>query len=62
MIYGTGSSRTKSFVIMKCLLKYHARKSHPPPQARFPRVPDAFMADHIIVGLYPQYYVGKGPR
>jgi len=29
------------FMIMKCLLKSHARKSHPPPQAHFPafRVP-----------------------
>jgi hypothetical protein len=32
---------TRSFAIMKCLLKSHARKSHPPLQAHFPafRVP-----------------------
>ena len=32
---------TKAFVIMKRLLKSHALKSHPPPQAHFPafRVP-----------------------
>jgi len=50
------------FAIMKYLLKSHARKSHLPPQAHFPRVPDAFIADRIIVGLYPRYRVGKGPR
>jgi len=50
------------FVIMNCLLKSHARKSHPPPQAHFPRIPDAFLADRIIVGRYPWYRVGKGPR
>jgi hypothetical protein len=27
---------TRSFVIMKYLLKRHFRKSHPPPQAHFP--------------------------
>ena len=27
---------TKAFVIMKCLLKSRAWKSHPPPQAHFP--------------------------
>src|SRR5690242_16730999 len=46
---------TKPFVIMKCLLKSHARKSHPPPQAHFPRVPGTFLADRIIVGRYPRY-------
>jgi hypothetical protein len=32
---------TKPFVIMKFLLKSHARKTNPPPQAHFPafRVP-----------------------
>ena len=49
----------KSFVIMKCLLKNHARKSHPPPQAHFPRIPGAFIADRIIVGRYPRYRMGK---
>src|ERR1051326_4663881 len=44
---------TKPFVIMKCLLKSHARKSHPPPQAHFPRVPGAFITDRITVGRYP---------
>jgi len=38
---------------MKSLLKSHARKSHPPPQAHFPRIPGAFLADRIIVGRYP---------
>ena len=45
---------------MKCLLKYHALKSQPPPQARSPRIPGAFMADHIIVGRYPRY--SDGPK
>jgi hypothetical protein len=44
---------TNSFAIMKCLLKSHVRKSHPPPQAHFPRVAGAFIADRIIVGCYP---------
>jgi len=58
----------KPFVIMECLLKSHVRKSHPSPQAHFPRVRGAFIADRIIVGLYPRYRktpryrVGKGPR
>jgi len=47
--------RSKVFMIMKCLLKSHARKAHPPPQAHFPRVPGAFIADRITVGLYPRY-------
>ena len=55
-------SRTKPFVIMKCLLKSHAWKSRPPPRAHFPRVPGTFIADRIIVGRYPRYRVGKGPR
>ncbi|HET9969761.1 MAG TPA: hypothetical protein VFQ68_16120, partial [Streptosporangiaceae bacterium] len=50
------------FAIMKCLLKSHIRKSHPPPQAHFPRVPGVFMADRIIVGRYRPYGVGNGPR
>ena len=50
---------TKPFVIMKCLPRSHARKSHPPPQAHFPRVPGGFMADRIIVGLYPRHTRGK---
>ena len=53
---------TKPFVIMKYLLKSHTRKTHPPPQAHFPRVPGAFIADRITVGRYPRYRVGKGPR
>jgi len=52
----------KSFVIMKYLLKSHARKSHPPLQAHFPRIPGAFIADRIIVGHCPRYRVGNGPR
>jgi len=52
----------RSFAIMKYLLKSHVRKSHPPPQAHFPRVPGSFLADRIIVGLYLRYRVGKGPR
>jgi len=52
----------KPFVIMKFLLKGHARKTHPPPQAHFPRVPGAFIADRITVGRYPCYSVGNGPR
>jgi len=59
LILGMG---TKPFAIMKCLLKSYARKSHPPPQAHFPRVPGTFIADRIIVGRYPWYGVGKGPR
>jgi hypothetical protein len=51
-----------AFVIMECLLKSHAWKSHPPPQAHFPRIPGAFLADRIIVGRYPWYRMGKGPR
>ena len=57
-----GSEGTKPFAIMKCLLKSHVRKSHPPPQAHFPHVPGAFIADRIIVGRYPRYRVGNGPR
>ena len=56
---------TKPFVIMKCLLKNHARKAHPPPQAQFPRVPGTFIADRITVSRYPRYRVyrvGNGPR
>jgi hypothetical protein len=53
---------TKSFVIMKCLFKSYVWKSHPPPQAHFSRVPGTFIADRIIVGLYPRYRVGKGPQ
>ena len=53
---------TKAFAIMKCLLKSYARKSHPPPQAHLTRIPGAFIADQIIVGRYPRYRVGKGPR
>ena len=53
---------TNSFAIMKRLLKSHARKSHRPPQAHFSRVPGAFLADRIIVGRYPRYRMGKGPR
>ena len=52
---------TKSFAIMKCLLKSHARKSHPLRRLIF-RIPGAFLADRIIVGRYPRYRVGKGPR
>ena len=44
--------KAKPFAIMKCLLKSQARKAHPPPQAHFPRVPGAFLADRIIVGRY----------
>jgi len=40
---------------MKCLLKSHARKSHPSPQAHFLPIPGAFLADRIIVGRYPRY-------
>jgi len=54
--------RIKPFVIMKFLLKSHVRKSHPPLQAHLPRIPGAFLADRIIVGRYPRYRVGKGPR
>jgi hypothetical protein len=43
----------KPFVIMKFLLNGHVRRSHPPPQAHFPHVPGAFIADRIIVGRYP---------
>ena len=50
------------FAIMKCLLMSHIRKTHPPPQAHFPRVPGAFLADRVIVGRYPRYRVGNGPR
>ena len=53
---------TNSFAIMKRLLKSHVWKPHPPPQAHFPRVPGASLADRIIVGRYPRYGVGKGPR
>ena len=62
LIPGSG---TKPFAIMKRLLKSHARKSHPPPQAHFTRIPGAFIADRIIVGRYPRYHryrVGNGPR
>jgi len=59
LIPGSG---TKSFAIMERLLKSHARWSHPPPQAHFPRVPGTFIADRIIVGHYLRYRVGKGPR
>jgi len=52
----------RSFAIMKRLLKSYSWKSHPPPQAHFPRVAGAFIADRIIVGLYPRYCVGNGPR
>jgi len=45
----------RSFAIMKCLLKSHDWKSHPPPRAHFPRVPGAFLADRIIVGRYLRY-------
>jgi hypothetical protein len=48
LIPGMGA---KPFVIMKCLLKSRARKSHPPPQAHFPRVPGTFIADRIIVAV-----------
>ena len=50
LIPGLGA---KSFVIMKFPLKSHTRKSHPPPQTHFPRVPGAFLADRIIVGRSP---------
>ena len=53
---------TNSFAIMKCLLKSYVWKSHPPPQTHFPRIPGAFIADRIIVGRYPWYRVGNGPR
>src|SRR5689334_23282808 len=43
----------RSFTIMKCLLKRHARKPHPPPRAHLPRVPGALIADLIIVGRSP---------
>jgi hypothetical protein len=46
---------TRSFVIMKYLLKSHDRRSHPPPQTHFFRVPGAFIADRIIVGRYARY-------
>ena len=46
-------------VIMKCLLKSHSRKSHPPPQAHFPRIPGAFLADRIIAGRYPAAAIPK---
>ena len=59
---GFQSAQTVNPSIMKCLLKSHVRKSHPPPQAHFPRVPGAFLADRIIVGRYPRYRVGNGPR
>jgi len=51
-----------SFAIMKCLLKSYVWKPHPPLQAHFPRIPGAFLAGRIIVGRYPRYGVGKGPR
>ena len=51
-----------SFVIMKCLLKGHVRRSHPSLAAHLTRVPGAFLADRIIVGLYQLDRAGKGPR
>jgi hypothetical protein len=38
---------TKSFMIMKYLVRDYARKSHPPPQTHSPRIPDAFTAGHV---------------
>jgi len=54
--------RDKTFVIMKRFFRGHSWESHPPPQAHFPRVRGTFIADRIIVGRYPCYSVGKGPR
>jgi hypothetical protein len=53
---------TSQSAIMKCLSKSHARRSHPPPQAHFPRVPGAFLADRIIVGRYLRDSGGNDPR
>jgi len=47
---------------MKLLARRHARESHPPPLAHSPRIPGAFTADHVIVGLYPPYRGCKGPQ
>jgi len=43
---------TRSFAIMKRLLKSHAQKSHPPPQAHFPRIPGvALLPPWILIYL-----------
>jgi len=60
---GSGTARsTRSFAIMKHLARCRARKPHRPRPAHSPRIPGAVAAGHFIVGLYPPYWGGEGPR
>ena len=52
----------KPFTIMKRLARHGAWKSHPPPRAHSPRIPGAFLADHVIVCIYPHFAGGKCTR
>jgi hypothetical protein len=52
----------KSFAIMKHLARCCSWNSHPPPWPHSARIPGAFTAGHLIVGLYLPYCEGKGPR
>jgi len=42
----------RSFAIMEYLVRHCASKSHPPPRAHYPRIPDAFTAGHAIAWIY----------
>jgi len=52
----------RSFVIMKRLVRRRFRESHPPRLTHSPRIPGAFIAGRVIVGLYSPYCGGKGPQ
>src|SRR5689334_14464987 len=53
---------TRSFVIMKYLVRHRSRKSHPPPRTHSPRLSDAFTAGHAIGWIYLPYRGRVNPR
>jgi hypothetical protein len=42
----------KPFAIMKCLLRYHVRNSHPSLRAHSPRALGVFTDERVIVHIY----------
>jgi len=46
---------------MKHQVRCCAWKSHPPPLAHYPRIPGVFIADHVIVCIYPRNAVITPP-
>src|SRR5689334_25405699 len=53
---------TRSFVIMKYLVRHRSRKSRPPPRTHSPRLSDVFTAGHAIGWIYLPYRGSVNPR